>query len=159
MTSVERCQLGRRGGCRRDLDEEYRAAGGPRSDAAPPTMQRHELAHDGEPNAAPRERCTVAVAESHERFPDVLATLLGNSRTLVLDEDARPRSGQVDGYSHRLARRPMAHGVVEQVEQHASQRVGIAAGRDRPIQPQTDRDATRLGHWPERADRLRDELA
>src|SRR5215207_6855582 len=111
MTSVERCQLERRGGCRRDLDEEHRAAGGPRADAAPPAMQCHELAHDRQPITAPRERCIVAVAESHERFPDVLATLLGNSRTLVLDEDARPRSGQVDGYGHRLARRPVAHGV------------------------------------------------
>ena len=88
-------------------------------------VQRHELANDGKSNAAAAGRRFGVAIESDVRLPDALPIVVRNPGALILDPDARTVAGDLRADGDRLPRRPVLHGVVEEVEQNLTQRIAI----------------------------------
>src|SRR5205823_5029708 len=88
-------------------------------------VQRHELAHHGEADAGARHGRAAVALEPPELVPDALAVGGGNARALVVHTDARPALVYGEAKGDGLTGRPVLHRVVEQVEEHLTQRVGV----------------------------------
>src|SRR5262249_17950298 len=80
---------------------------------------------------------------------DLFPLLRRHARTLVTHGECPmiPRSGR--RHSHLLPRSPITHRVVEQVEQHLTQRVTVDGSHDVTFEPRLDSHAMRFSQWRE----------
>src|SRR5688572_18707420 len=115
-------------------------------------MQRRELTYDRESDPAPFVRDTRLPAKPHVGTPDALAVRRRNSRSFVLDHNARTIARALDDQAHDLTARTELDRVVEQVEHDLSQCSGIHHRRYR-LANLGDHTHAALGReWRERGD-------
>ena len=88
-------------------------------------MQRYELAHHGQADARACHGRAAVPLEPPEPVPDALALGRWNPGALVVHRDPGAAVGHGEAKGHGLARRPVLHRVVEQVEEHLTQGVGV----------------------------------
>src|SRR5690242_1583973 len=87
-----------------ELDDDARAAPGCAFRARTSAVQRHELAYDGESDAAAASRGFRFAIEADVRLPDTLPIVVRNAGPLIFDPDASAFSNDLGSNQDDLTR-------------------------------------------------------